>query len=374
MFEVVKDWADRYLSDEEAAIFAFLIILSIAVFFVLGTILAPLFISVVFAFVLQGAVKNLSSYQIPRKIAFLATYIVFLCATFGFFLVVVPRVLRQAVNLLRELPDMVLEGQALLLKLPEYYPDLVSGEQVADWLQLISAEIAQVGQAVVSFSISLIPLLATISIYALMVPILVFFLLKDRDQLVLWFQSLLPTERKLMNRIGTEMNQQMANYVRGKVVEILVVGVITFLLFRIFDLEYAALLALLVGISVIIPYFGVVIVTVPVAVVAYVQFGWTSDLFYLFLGYTIIQSLDGMVLVPLLFSEVVNLHPVAIIAAVIIFGSLWGFWGVFFAIPLATFIKAILNAWPRHDVDTGIGDNGVENKDIEGNSQEEVVA
>ena len=62
--------------------------------------------------------------------------------------------------------------------------------------------------------------------------------------------------------------------------------------------------------------------------------------------YAVIQALDGNVLVPLLFSEVVNLHPVAIIVAVLIFGGLWGFWGVFFAIPLATLFKAILRAWP----------------------------
>ena len=51
-------------------------------------------------------------------------------------------------------------------------------------------------------------------------------------------------------------------------------------------------------------------------------------------------------LVPLLFSEAVNLHPVAIILAVLFFGGIWGLWGVFFAIPLATLIKAIINAWP----------------------------
>ncbi|MCP4994536.1 MAG: AI-2E family transporter, partial [Gammaproteobacteria bacterium] len=59
-----------------------------------------------------------------------------------------------------------------------------------------------------------------------------------------------------------------------------------------------------------------------------------------------IQALDGNVLVPLLFSEVVNLHPVAIILAILVFGGLWGFWGVFFAIPLATMVQAILTAWP----------------------------
>ena len=51
-------------------------------------------------------------------------------------------------------------------------------------------------------------------------------------------------------------------------------------------------------------------------------------------------------LVPLLFSEVVNLHPVAIIVAILVFGGLWGFWGVFFAIPLATLVQAVLKAWP----------------------------
>ena len=59
-----------------------------------------------------------------------------------------------------------------------------------------------------------------------------------------------------------------------------------------------------------------------------------------------IQFLDGNILVPLLFSELVNLHPVAIILAVLFFGGLWGVWGVFFAIPLATLISAVINAWP----------------------------
>ena len=64
------------------------------------------------------------------------------------------------------------------------------------------------------------------------------------------------------------------------------------------------------------------------------------------LAYGVLQALDGNVLVPLLFSEAVDLHPVAIIIAVLAFGGIWGFWGVFFAIPLASLIKAVINAWP----------------------------
>jgi putative permease len=68
------------------------------------------------------------------------------------------------------------------------------------------------------------------------------------------------------------------------------------------------------------------------------------------IAYAIIQILDGNLLAPLLLSEVVNLHPVAIVVAVLLFGGLWGLWGLFFAVPLATLINAVIKAWmERHE-------------------------
>ena len=103
----------------------------------------------------------------------------------------------------------------------------------------------------------------------------------------------------------------------------------------------------MVGFSVLIPYIGAAVVTIPIAFVAYVQWGWGWDFGQVIIAYAIIQALDGNVLVPLLFSEALNLHPVAIIVAILVFGGLWGFWGIFFAIPLATVVQAVLKAWPR---------------------------
>lgn len=143
------------------------------------------------------------------------------------------------------------------------------------------------------------------------------------------------------------MDQQVSNYARGKVVEVLIVGVVSYLAFTWLNLNYTALLALLVGLSVIIPYVGATLVTLPVVAVGFFQFGLTSEFYYVVGVYLAIQALDGNVLVPLLFSEAVNLHPVAIIVAILFFGGVWGLWGVFFAIPLATLIKAIINAWPE---------------------------
>jgi len=85
----------------------------------------------------------------------------------------------------------------------------------------------------------------------------------------------------------------------------------------------------------------------PIAFVAYFQWGWGWSFGQVMIAYAVIQALDGNVLVPLLFSEALNLHPVAIIVAILVFGGLWGFWGVFFAIPLATVVQAVLKAWPR---------------------------
>jgi putative permease len=156
----------------------------------------------------------------------------------------------------------------------------------------------------------------------------------------------MPKDRKLASEVWIEVNAQLANYVRGKFWEILVVGVVTYVVFETMGLQYAMLLAALVGLSVIVPYIGAAVVTFPVAIIAFFQWGATSDFVYIMIAYGIIQALDGNVLVPLLFSEAVNLHPIAIIVAVLFFGGLWGFWGVFFAIPLATLVKAVLNAWP----------------------------
>ena len=161
------------------------------------------------------------------------------------------------------------------------------------------------------------------------------------------FSSFLPEKREMMTRIWQEMDLQIANYVRGKATEILIVGGVTWITFALLGINYAALLALMVGLSVLIPYIGAALVTFPIALIAFFQWGWSGDFMWLMIAYAVIQALDGNVLVPLLFSEAVNLHPVSIIVAVLFFGGIWGFWGVFFAIPLATLLKALVYAWPR---------------------------
>ena len=218
--------------------------------------------------------------------------------------------------------------------------------------EFLTRDLGEIGQWILSFSLSQLPVVIAVPVYMMLVPIMVFFLLKDKDRIIDWAVRFLPSDRPLLNRIAGEMDEQVSNYIRGKFVEFLIVGSVSYIFFIVYGLDYAALLAFLVGLSVIIPYVGLVAVTVPVVFIAYLQFGWGVSFFYLVLGYTIIQALDGLILVPLLFSEANNLHPIAVIIAILIFGSWWGLWGVFFAIPLATLVKAIMDAWPTGEVAT----------------------
>lgn len=347
MVKVIRDWLHRYFSDEQAVVLAVLLVLGFALVLTLGGMLAPVLTGLVLAFLMQGLVNGLERLKMPQVLAVWLVFTLFMGGLTVFLLVLMPLLWQQLSTLFNELPRMAAEWQSVFLLLPERYPNLITDAQVVQLIDSMRGEAGKFGQWALSFSLSSLPMLVSVMIYLVLVPILVFFFLKDREQIGQWFRSYLPRERSLITQVAQEMNQQIANYIRGKFIEIIICGVVTYIAFAYLGLNYAALLALLVGLSVVVPYIGAVVVTVPVALIGLFQWGWSDQFLYLMVIYGIIQALDGNVLVPLLFSEAVNLHPVAIICAVLLFGGLWGFWGVFFAIPLATLFKAVINAWPR---------------------------
>ena len=265
-----------------------------------------------------------------------------------------PLIWQQGSNLFQELPHMIAELKVYLMTLPEKYPDVVQANQVENIFTTTRERLLEWGEIALQASLSSISNILALIIYLILVPIMIFFFLKDKRQLISEVARFLPKNRKMAIGVADEMNQQILNYIRGKVIEILIIGGASVITFALLDLRYPLLLGVLVGFSVLVPYVGATLVTFPVMLVAFFQWGFSPEFGYVMLAYGIIQALDGNLLVPLLFSEAVNLHPVTIIIAVILFGGLWGFWGVFFAIPLATLVKSVVNAFPsgHHDDST----------------------
>jgi putative permease len=346
MRKLLHDFYERYFHDEESLILVILLAATLIILLTLGNVLAPLITSVILAYLMQGPVSILRRQGMSERLAFWLMYTVFVSIFILILVILLPLVWNQFGRFVNELPRLISQWQTILMRLPEEYPNLVTEVQIAELTASARGELAVFGQAILSYSISSIPVILSWVVFIILVPILVFFVLKDKKQLLLWTTNFLPRNRPLMKRIWQEMDLQLANYIRGKALEIFIVGSVSFLVFVIIDIQYALLLSVLVGMSVIIPYIGATVVTIPIAAVAYVQWGVGSEFYTTLVVYGVIQLLDGNVLVPIIFSEAVNLHPVAIIAAVLMFGGIWGMAGVFFAIPLATFIKTIINAWP----------------------------
>ena len=345
MLEILRTWYRRYFSDPQAVLLLLILATGFGIVLTIGDMLAPVLAALVIAYLLEGVVRYLERHGAQRLRAVILVFGLFMAFVIFLLFGVVPLLSVQISQFLREVPHHLAQAQEKLLLLHQTY-SFISEQQVQQVMDVIEKEIASTGQRILTVSLSSIPGLITVLVYLILVPLLVFFFLKDKERILAWLTAFLPEDRSLANSVWREMDQQLGNYVRGKFWEIFIVGIVTWVAFAILGLKYAVLLAVLVGISVLVPYIGAAAVTVPVAFVAYFQFGWGSDFAVVMIVYGVIQALDGNVLVPLLFSEVVNLHPVAIIVSVLFFGGLWGFWGVFFAIPLATLVNAVLRAWP----------------------------
>ena len=350
MFNILQQWYQRYFTDPQTVIFAFILIVGGLLIFVLNAHLMPILVAIIIAYLAEGMVVWLHKINLGRTVAASFVTALMITAILLAFFVLLPLLSRQVSELFREMPNMLGKGQQLLLRLPEEYPDYISASQIEEILTLARIELTSFGQRVVSLSLSSVVGIITFLVYMILLPLMVFFFLKDKELIIRWLADFLPDERRLLRAVWAELDIKIASYVRGKVIEVLIIWSASYIAFAVMGLDYAMLLSLAVGLSVIIPYVGATVVTFPVALIAFFQWGFTTEFGWLMAIYALIQFVDGNLLVPLLFSEVVNLHPVAIIVAVVFFGSLWGVWGVFFAIPLATLIQAIIKAWPTTEL------------------------
>lgn len=350
MLDLLKGLLDRFFFNEETVYFALFLLGAFLLLFFFGGILLPILISLVVAFLLNGLVLALENFKFPRWLSLATSLLVFFALYTSLFLIL-PSIGSQINSLIQSLPNIVEALQQALSNLASSYPEFFSVDEIPSLFANLSSQLNNLlaqalGQiaGTISFAFSAL-------IYAILIPLMVFFFVKDKDTLLPLISFFAPEEKGLMDSIFNEMNDQLYNYVTGKLIEIFIVTLVSYIAFSFLGLPYTFLLALLVGLSVMIPFFGAILVTVPVLLVGMYEWGISADFWWLLGIYGIIQALDGNVLVPLLFSARNKLHPVVIVISVLFFGGIWGFWGLFFAIPLATFVKAIINSWPQQTLE-----------------------
>lgn len=348
----IANWFKQQVANPQVVFLALVLLGALLIVVYAGGMLAPVLAGIVIAYLLEGVTRQLTRLRVPRAAAVWLVFIAFMLFVLLVVFVLLPTLYNQLTQVVQQIPSMLASGQAALQTLPQKYPELFSVEQVSEITASLRAQMTEVGQSIVASTLSGAASVITMLIYLILLPILIFFFLRDKTRILNWLLEMLPRDNELAVRVWGDVDAQISNYIRGKFWEILIVWLVTYVCFAWFGLQFAMLLAVLVGLSVLIPYVGAAVVTIPVVLIAWFQWGWSGDFVYVVAIYLIIQALDGNLLVPLLFSEVVNIHPVAIIVAVLFFGGLWGLWGVFFAIPLATLVHAVIIAWPKSPHDT----------------------
>ncbi len=345
MFELFKKWQTRHLSDPQRIILGIMLLVGAGLIYFLGDLLAPVFISVVIAYLLEGLVGLIHRFRIPRVAAVYIVFTVFMVGMIVMILWLIPLTVKQVTQLVQQLPGMLTTIQYSLIELPTRYPELISENQVQEVISFLNTGITTLGKRALTMSVASVVGLLHLVVYLVLVPFMVFFMLKDKHVILSWGRRFLPDNMDLTESVWQEANVQVTNYIRGKGWEQLIIWGISYAVFKALGLQFALLISLFVGLSVIIPYIGVTVMGFVMSLAAFVQWGWTTDFASAMLAYAIIQILDGNLLAPLLLSEVVNLHPVAIVVAVLLFGGLWGLLGLFFAVPLATLINAVIKGW-----------------------------
>ena len=350
MFKFFKDWYESHLTDPNQVALA-LIILSITVLtYILLSTVVPILVAVILSYMLDGLVVSISEkYKVKRSSSVLAVYSSFIIVSLATILILIPVMINQITLFIKSLPRMLERGKELIYSSSDSN-SFITSEQSSNIISAINTEINSIGSSVISYSLSSAGSVIETAVYFLIVPIIIFFLLYDKDQINAWFKKFFPEKLDLSRKAYAELDLKIGNYIRCKLIEIIIVWVSSTILFAFLGLNYSLLLGFLCGISVIIPYVGAIAVTIPIVVVAYFQWGTSSEFWYVIIIHILIQIIDGNVVVPILFSEAVNLHPLAILISILFFGTIWGIWGVFFAIPLAVLFNTLLNIWPRNEL------------------------
>ena len=349
MYDYLKGFFRNYFYEEEQFAALFILIIAAVLLYFIGSTITPVFVSILVAYLLNGVMNFFEEKNYSKKISFYFTFTIFL-AFYLFILLSLPYVTGQIASLINELPAIVAFVESLFNDLMIRYPNFFTTEQVEEIFASSASLIPSIAEQVLIQLNTSFSAIMNALIFLILTPILVFFFLKDKSEMLSYLTFFLPNKRSLLSKIWSDLNIQLFGYVRGKALEMIIVASITSTAFLVLEVNYSVILGILVGKSVLIPLFGAILVTIPVVAIGLFQWGLDTS-FYIFLFvYFMIQILDGNVLFPLLMGNEVNLHPVLIILSILVFGGIWGFWGLLLAVPIATLIRAVFKVWPKKEL------------------------
>ncbi|WP_456278176.1 AI-2E family transporter [Bacillus sp. AK128] len=309
------------------------------IFQVILAIFIPFLIASFITYLLHPFIEKVHSYNIPRPFAILIIYILF----FGGIALALYKGIPQIIIQIREFGNNVPE---LFEKYREWSASIHhQTEQLPEGIHARVEESLSSGEeAIASVLANVITILRSIINYfliILIIPFIVFYMLKDYDQIKKTVWYLTPRRyRESGIRFLKDIDKSLGNYIRGQLLVCLIIGMISTLGFWLIGMKYPLLLGIIVGITNIIPYFGPIIGAIPAVLIA-VTISGKMVLFVVILIFTI-QFIEGNILSPLIVGKSLHMHPVFIMFALLAGGEIGGVAGLILAVPMLAILKVIL--------------------------------
>ncbi len=310
-----------------------------AVFSFLLKLFAPFIISCLIAFLLYPIIKQLHNWHIPKWLAILVIYLFFFGGTSYLIYRIYPMIIMQLRDLNDQLPVLMRSYSDLIYRVYEstaFLPETVH-EKIDQIIYGLEQYVGGVLTAIFDMAANVVDIV----IFLTVIPVIVFYLLKDYESIKSYGMNLISEKhRQPVREVLSAMNESLGQYIRGLFFVSLFVSVTTFIAFHLLDIKYALLLAIIMGLTNIIPYFGPIIGAVPALFIAATMS--TKVVIALLISLFVIQLIESNLVSPYIMGKSIQIHPIVIIFALLLGGQLGGVIGMIVVVPVLTVLRAIM--------------------------------
>lgn len=302
-------------------------------------VISPFIIAIFLAYLLHPIVDKLHDFHVPRWLAIIIIYLFVLLAVgvLGYF--AYPALLQQGKELQNQIPQLIQSYREAITQLYEATSFLP--EMIHDRMDEFFIRIEARSGAIISESVNQITHLFDYIIILAVIPVLLFYFLKDTELIKQKLYTLIPTKHKENSKeLVKGIDQSLGGYIRGQLIVCLFVFLTTYIVYLIVGMEYPLILALVMGVMNIIPYFGPIIGAIPAVVIALTIS--LQQMVYVLIGVIIVQLIESNLLSPYIVGKSIHTHPVLIVLALLIGSEVAGIVGMIFAVPLLAVLNVII--------------------------------
>ena len=313
----------------------------------LSVVMLPVILSGLLFYLLNPLVDLMEKYKINRVLAISIIFVIIAVLLIIGLAVAIPNLQRQVVIFAQNVPSYLEDADRVIddlvtKRLPDdFRPQL---EQVlANFSTQATAWASNISSKAVNWVSALISGTSQVIVALIIMPFMLFYLLRDGKGLRDYITQFLPNKlREPVGKVLSDVNQQLANYVRGQITVAVIVAIMFIIFFKIIGLRYAVALGVTAGILNLVPYLGSFLAMIPALVLGLIA--GPVMLLKVIIVFIVEQTIEGRFVSPLILGSQLNIHPITILFVLLTSGSMFGIWGVLLGIPIYASAKVVISA------------------------------